>query len=358
MQKRSFKLNIKNLIAYLMVFAILVLLFLFNHRTAIFVLIVVQLLCLLPSLLLVRKGFEAPKIELKMEREVQLVGEKNNFITTFTSKSLYPYSRIVIDYSIYHSFESHNEHHLKDYFSLFHEKKEYTYSLSFDYCGVYMIKAEDIRVYDLLNIFYLRLNPVDTNAIVMPSNFAMTMTEERLGLSKKEEDQNDPSKGYDVSEIKELREYRDGDRLSQVHWKLSTKSEELIVKEYERLAGTCIMIACDGSIFKLEENNQYFNFLLSFGTALLNSQIFFEIVYFDKRDLDYRRVRIDNTYDLNLTIQNMYYGMERVTIEELKSYYDEHSGATKLLVLTREDLDLTMFNEIETHKTFKIFAER
>ena len=356
--KRTFKINFKNLIVYLAVLAAFITMFIFNHRTVFIILMVVQLLCLIPSFILLNINFTLPDISLKMDRNVQFVNEKNDLLTVLSSDSFYPFSRILIKYDIYHSFESGREHHLTDTFSLFKSKKSYSYSVSFDYCGVYVVSASEIKIFDLLNIFYVLAAPAETNAIVMPKVYLIVVSEERLGITKEEEDQNDPSKGYDVSEIKELREYRDGDRLSQIHWKLSTKSMDLIVKEYERLAGTCILIACDGSINSLSEINDYYDLLISFGTALISEQLYFEIMYFDKRDGDYRRIRIDNTYDLEITIQNMYYGMSRVSVYEMREHFKEHSHSSKLMVLTGTEVDEVYFEETISNKTFKIYAEK
>ena len=41
-------------------------------------------------------------------------------------------------------------------------------------------------------------------------------------------------KGSLSSDVKEIREYRPGDRMSRIHWKISAKIDELAVKEMER----------------------------------------------------------------------------------------------------------------------------
>ena len=45
--------------------------------------------------------------------------------------------------------------------------------------------------------------------------------------------------------MSDIREYRRGDSLRSVHWKLSSKSEELIVREYARNAKQQMVIFCD-----------------------------------------------------------------------------------------------------------------
>ena len=38
-------------------------------------------------------------------------------------------------------------------------------------------------------------------------------------------------RGYDPSELFDVREFQNGDRLQSVHWKLSARTDELMVKE-------------------------------------------------------------------------------------------------------------------------------
>lgn len=50
--------------------------------------------------------------------------------------------------------------------------------------------------------------------------------------------------GDDVTELLQLREYRPGDRLNRIHWKLSSRTEDFIVKEFsgEENAEFCFLI--------------------------------------------------------------------------------------------------------------------
>ena len=45
------------------------------------------------------------------------------------------------------------------------------------------------------------------------------------------ESYDDFQPGTDVSQIFDVREYRPGDRLQRIHWKLSAKSDGLLVRE-------------------------------------------------------------------------------------------------------------------------------
>lgn len=52
-------------------------------------------------------------------------------------------------------------------------------------------------------------------------------------------------KGDDVSEVNEIREYIAGDRIQNIHWKLSAKSDDFMVKDYSRPVNNEICILFD-----------------------------------------------------------------------------------------------------------------
>ncbi|MBR4622308.1 MAG: DUF58 domain-containing protein [Ruminococcus sp.] len=52
-------------------------------------------------------------------------------------------------------------------------------------------------------------------------------------------------KGDDPSEIFDLHTYNEGDKISRIHWKLSAKQDELIVKDYSLPITNAITIAAD-----------------------------------------------------------------------------------------------------------------
>ena len=67
---------------------------------------------------------------------------------------------------------------------------------------------------------------------ILPDSFLINLD---LNLAMIEdsssEDWSQNKKGNDLSSVFELRDYRPGDSLKQIHWKLSSKRNELIVKE-------------------------------------------------------------------------------------------------------------------------------
>lgn len=312
---------------------------------------------LLSSLIMLFKSFKLPDLELFMKNDKQLAGEDNVLVTRLKSDTYFPFSKIIIKYTLYHKIEG-VKNSFETRYSVVHASKDYEYNIRFDYCGIYKIVCEEIKVYDLFGLLYIKAYDVSTNAIVMPHKLSVDISEEKLALNKNEETFNDPTKGMDVSEIKELREYRDGDKLSQVHWKLSTKSEDLIVKEYERLAGACVAMACNGEYDTIEEINLYFDYLYTFGLGLLDKEIYFDIMYYDEEQDTLVSSNITNSYDFELAIQSMLFNMSVIEIEELKAHALEHFGRSKLFVLTKQELDPLYYRYVDGYNMYKLYAEK
>lgn len=96
------------------------------------------------------------------------------------------------------------------------------------HCGQLNIVCKNGKVYDMLGIFFLpirikkrsfvRVLPKQQKPKIIPDSSNFTVTGYK-------------PKPVGNSEIYELREYRHGDSLRNVHWKLSSKSDGLIVKE-------------------------------------------------------------------------------------------------------------------------------
>lgn len=107
------------------------------------------------------------------------------------------------------------------------------FQLKSKFSGEIKIQTEYITIYDPLKIFKFRVSKkISTGVIVMPSPHEIS------GVITYGECQNDEGNMYsqfkpgdDPSEVYDLREYVGGDKINRIHWKLSTKKDEFIVKE-------------------------------------------------------------------------------------------------------------------------------
>ena len=98
-----------------------------------------------------------------------------------------------------------------------------------DHCGALRIAAHKVRVCDYLGLFAMPVKKVqEKTVIIRPIPLAM---DDPPDLSRYMARSWRPKFGGGYAENHELRLYRPGDSLNQVHWKLSAKTGELILRE-------------------------------------------------------------------------------------------------------------------------------
>lgn len=131
-------------------------------------------------------------------------------------------------------------------------------TITSQHCGQLRCRILELRVYDYLGLFFLRSKmgsavgaarvrrqradrAGDTQPLYIPvlprRQPVLSLLEamrEREATESLEERFSPYKGGDDPSEIFEIRQFRDGDRLSRVHWKLSGKLEQTMVKQYSQ----------------------------------------------------------------------------------------------------------------------------
>ena len=111
--------------------------------------------------------------------------------------------------------------------------------------GIYEPGLKAVSVSDIFGLFRFRI-PVEgsSSLIVLPRPFdiekpRMVLGEEgNTALARSQEDYNAPD---------DVRAYRAGDAMKRIHWKLSSRKQELLVRRFETPAppDTLILLDCD-----------------------------------------------------------------------------------------------------------------
>ena len=79
---------------------------------------------------------------------------------------------------------------------------------------------------------------------VLPRRLVMGEGEESAVSDSARESKKDP-KSYEKIEISDIREYVTGDPLKSIHWKLSSKAEDFLVRDYDTGSSKKTLIFCD-----------------------------------------------------------------------------------------------------------------
>ena len=104
-----------------------------------------------------------------------------------------------------------------------------------DNCGILDVKAESLRLYDYIRLFSMKMKSLSAAHItVTPNVFESEGVEEKMKVSEDSEVFSKVKSGDDPSEIFELKDYIEGDRLNRIHWNLSSVRNTLITKHYSQ----------------------------------------------------------------------------------------------------------------------------
>jgi uncharacterized protein (DUF58 family) len=116
------------------------------------------------------------------------------------------------------------------------ELKELVFTLSCKYRGVYDIGVESVQIRDFLGIFNLRRQSKSRMSvtvyprIVEINDFPLSLSLMSQSFSRH------AVREEDSSAVSDVRLYNTADSMKRIHWKLSAKRMELMVKNYETTA--------------------------------------------------------------------------------------------------------------------------
>jgi len=101
------------------------------------------------------------------------------------------------------------------------------------YRGVCPIGVEFVDMYDFLKIFKLRKKIKDNSILIVCPNIVPFSSELFSIAPAQEEGIGRKASLEDYSSISDVRKYVYSDSMKRVHWKLSAKKDELLVKNYD-----------------------------------------------------------------------------------------------------------------------------
>lgn len=120
-----------------------------------------------------------------------------------------------------------------------------TFILASERCGNIRISVEKCLIYDMFGILKAYWKGRERQSIgILPEChlIPVEITRKTREFLADADEYSDRESGDDPSEIYQVREYREMDSLHDIHWKLSAKADELLVKEYGRPLGSALLI--------------------------------------------------------------------------------------------------------------------
>ena len=158
------------------------------------------------------------------------------------------------------------------------------------YCGLMRIRIRRLYLYDYLFLFSMsksNKNIQEFELAVFPKERPILegLPEEWfLGEGLLPEGETSPEPGNEHGEIRQLREYRDGDDFRNIHWKLTARTGEIWIREYEREFNTVEKLLVemqDRKHWKASEADEFYELLSGIVLGILSSGRAVRVSWYD-----------------------------------------------------------------------------
>ncbi len=193
--------------------------------------------------------------------------------------------------------------------------------------GDYEFSIKKIRVFEPLGIYSHAIRGKSiAKALVLPKHEEVTV---KLGEGVKRfygetMDYDEDQPGQDVSETFGVREFHDGDKLQRIHWKLSARMDELMVKE-DSLPKACAILLFMPDHFK--ENDALLDYMASLSFSLMDAKCAHYIVFVSADTGDITRIRVDDEESFYLAMTSWLTDGSRKPEEgKVSRYRDKYRG--------------------------------
>lgn len=133
-----------------------------------------------------------------------------------------------------------------EYFSaLRFGQQRLAFRVPFPHVGVFALGVDSLALYDCFGFFVMPLQMKNSKAhiTVLPLSYALPpITLSQTGADEGAGRQS----GEDITSPEDIRAYRQGDPIKRIHWKLSQRARELIVRKFEVPIPPDTLIMMDG----------------------------------------------------------------------------------------------------------------
>ncbi len=226
---------LRNRLCYFAVLAGAVLFFFCYYGYLSFYTLAVTLSLPILSLLASLPGALGARAVLSVSRPAVRKGETIELRITVDSRSRFPSGRAKATLTVRNTLTGELQKE-RFYFTAGKEPLTITHALASPTCGQIVCELSHGWVCDYIGLFALPLRlkkPCRQSVLFYPAVYHPSLLLEQTAIPEGEGERYSQVKpGHDPSELFAFREYHEGDKLSQIHWKLSQKAGDLLVREF------------------------------------------------------------------------------------------------------------------------------
>lgn len=176
--------------------------------------------------------------------------------------------------------------------------------IQIDGAGCHDILLTRMKVYSVTGLVCLTRKCKDfSSVLIMPQihSAGVQITEGVRNFLGDADVYDDFRPGHDSGEIFEIRNYREKDKLQSIHWKLSAKMDELMVKENSLPKACAVVLLLELHPWKKHkakkavlDANAYLELVASMSFALMDAKCPHFVAWYSREKEELRRIRVDD----------------------------------------------------------------
>ncbi|MCI8318585.1 MAG: DUF58 domain-containing protein [Lachnospiraceae bacterium] len=205
-------------------------------------------------------------------------------------------------------------------------------TLTPEHCGVLELSVTEIRIFDYIGLWSAKGTRLPGSRLVsvlpricpeaLPGKRCVTET-----MASAEE--NVTGSERDTQEVCDTRLYQRGDTLRMVHWKLSAKENDLLVKEFSTAAKTAQMIVADSSCehpeaVTLEARDLFYERIGAFAAGLLENNQPCEILWYSSAEQAVNMERVESEESLYRALEALLGAVPHHGAGEINAWLEEY----------------------------------
>ena len=183
-----------------------------------------------------------------------------------------------------------------------------TYPVTVSKCGRIEFRVQKIQVADFLGLTTFAGPASEAYAVTVLPKAAESMEEGLNGYTEgMTEVEEGTRKGSDFSEVQDSREYQPGDKMQNIHWKLSMKKDVLMVKERVSLSSRQLFLLVELHDNELGQMEEILDCAAGIADEMLRNRVPFSMVWWSVRNQDLVTWKVDYREQLEEGFRRIYY---------------------------------------------------
>ena len=225
--------------------------------------------------------------------------------------------------------------------------------------------VEKMKISDPFGIFTKERNfHMENRYYVFPKLMEVDFTSEQLNQYDMESYKYSALKsGEDTSETFGIREYKEGDSLKSIHWKLTGKMENLIVREAGLPVENSVMILLDKrerEEISADKKDKLTEMFLSLSNTIIKNGIQHSIGWYNYEIEKFEQYRIQSTEDIYVIIGELLSNphckdeistVDRFIESDAGKEYSNYLYVTESDTAERETEKLMNYGNVEIYRT-------